>query len=77
MRDVWQVALLLMEGLQKSGLKQVSHSGTVGFPWVFEEKVEEQEMPAFHFQAVETLRIGHVLNSEMHQNSAFPCLPHA
>ena len=62
---------------KKSGLKQVSHSGTMGFQGVFKEKGEEQEMLTFHFLAVEALRIGHMLNSEMHQDSAFPCLPHA
>ena len=56
MWDVWQVALLLMERLQKSsGLKQVSHSGTMGFQGVFKEKGEEQEMLTFHFLAVEAL----------------------
>ena len=55
MWDVWQVVLLLVEMLQKSGLKQVSHSGTMGLQGVFEEKGEEQEMLTFHFLAVEAL----------------------
>lgn len=59
---------------KKSGLNQVSHSETMGFQGVFEAKGEEQKVLTFHFLAVEALEIGGVLNPEMQQDSAFPCL---
>lgn len=58
-------------------MKQVSHSGTMEFQGVFEEKGEEQEMQTFHFIAVEALQIGDLLNSKTQQDSAFHCLSHA
>lgn len=55
MWNVCQDALLSVERLQKSSMKQVSHSGAMESQGIFEEKEEEQKMLTFPFTAVEAL----------------------
>lgn len=47
----------------------------MAFQGVFEEKGEEWE--TFNFLTIEALQIGHTLNWQTHQDSLFPCWPHA